>query len=355
MESPQHGPAPVRVIDELERIDRLGPLDAYQGQVLELIRSGLADGVDAVDISGAVADANDALTRRLLGLAEAHLGPPRVPIPVARPGLARPPRTGAVQRPGPRHRLRTACARRGGRSPRLLHRVGWARGAWVGSGRDTAVRRRLHGHELVPPARRVRAALSQLGRGAATPGPAPGRGLPRCPRLSRRAADPRARPHPPGRRIARTVSGADGSCSSDVPAPFRLVQPAAGLRLDHGRQAGWDRGDRAPGPALRAHRRLDRAQHRAATAEPRQPAARSAPPAPSSLIDAYRFLTELRLRHQVEQIGQGLPADNRISARPPDDREQTTPAHHAAARARHAGRHRHALLHELGDMRTAPR
>ena len=34
MESPQHGPAPVRVIDEIERIDRLEPLDAYQGQVL---------------------------------------------------------------------------------------------------------------------------------------------------------------------------------------------------------------------------------------------------------------------------------------------------------------------------------
>ena len=40
-------------------------------------------------------------------------------------------------------------------------------------------------------------------------------------------------------------------------------------------------------------------------AQPRQ--------APTSLIEAYRFLTELRLRHQVEQIGQGLPADNRIS------------------------------------------
>ena len=126
MESPQYGPAPVRVIDELEHIDRLGPLDAYQGQVLGLIRSGLADGADAVDISGAVADANDALTRRLLGLAEDLPRPPRVPLPVARPGLARPPRTGAVQRPGPRHRLRASCTRRGGRSTRLLHRLGRA-------------------------------------------------------------------------------------------------------------------------------------------------------------------------------------------------------------------------------------
>ena len=55
--------------------------------------------------------------------------------------------------------------------------------AWIGSGGDPAVRRRLHGDELVPPSRRVRAAFSQLGRGTATSGPASGRGLPRCPRL----------------------------------------------------------------------------------------------------------------------------------------------------------------------------
>ncbi|MGZ5400902.1 MAG: putative nucleotidyltransferase substrate binding domain-containing protein [Nocardioides sp.] len=44
--------------------------------MLDLIRSRLADGADALDVSGAVADANDSLTRRLLGLAEAHLGAP---------------------------------------------------------------------------------------------------------------------------------------------------------------------------------------------------------------------------------------------------------------------------------------
>ena len=37
------------------------------------------------------------------------------------------------------------------------------------------------------------------------------------------------------------------------------------------------------------------------------------PASAGSLIEAYRFLTELRLRHQVEQVGEGLPADNRIS------------------------------------------
>jgi len=76
METPQHGPSPVRVVDEIRDIMRLEALDAYQGQVLDVIRSGLADGVDVVDISGSVADANDRLTRQLLDLAEAHLGPP---------------------------------------------------------------------------------------------------------------------------------------------------------------------------------------------------------------------------------------------------------------------------------------
>ena len=290
MESPQHGPAPVRVIDELERIDRLGPLDAYQDQVLELIRSGLADGVDAVDISGAVADANDALTRRLLDLAEAHLGPPRCRYQWL--ALGSHGRREQVLSSDQDHAIAYELPAPGEEDPgpRLLHRVGWARGDRVGSGRDSAVRRRLHGHELVPPARRVRAAFSQLGRGAATAGTAPGRGLSRCSRLSRRSADPRAGPHPAGRRIARPVPRADGSCSGGVPSPVRPAQPDAVLRLHHGRQAGWDSGDRAPGPALRADCRLDRAQHRAATkgrgsrrhAQPRQAPTASLRPTASS-------------------------------------------------------------------------
>ena len=54
METSQHGPTPVGVIDEIEDIERLEPLDAYQAQVIDLIRSGLADGVDVVDVSGAI-------------------------------------------------------------------------------------------------------------------------------------------------------------------------------------------------------------------------------------------------------------------------------------------------------------
>ncbi len=75
METP-HNACPIRVIEEVDGIDRLEPLDAYLSQLVDLVRARLAAGVDALDVTGAVADANDSLTRRLLGLAESHLGPP---------------------------------------------------------------------------------------------------------------------------------------------------------------------------------------------------------------------------------------------------------------------------------------
>ena len=75
METP-HNACPVRVIEEVDGIDRLEPLGAYQSQLVDLIRARLAAGAHALDVTGAIADANDSLTRRLLGLAESHLGPP---------------------------------------------------------------------------------------------------------------------------------------------------------------------------------------------------------------------------------------------------------------------------------------
>ena len=76
VQTPSHDFAPVRVADELVSIDRLEPLDGYQAEVLGYIHAALADGTDALEVSGAVADANDALVSRLIGLAENHLGPP---------------------------------------------------------------------------------------------------------------------------------------------------------------------------------------------------------------------------------------------------------------------------------------
>ena len=71
-----HSASPVRLIEEIDGINRLEPLDAFQGQLVGLVRARLAAGADALDVTGAVADANDSLTRHLLGLAESHLGPP---------------------------------------------------------------------------------------------------------------------------------------------------------------------------------------------------------------------------------------------------------------------------------------
>jgi CBS domain-containing protein len=67
---------PLRTVAELRRIDRLAPLDGYQGEVLEAVRRSLASQADVLEVTQAVARANDALTGRLLELAEEALGPP---------------------------------------------------------------------------------------------------------------------------------------------------------------------------------------------------------------------------------------------------------------------------------------
>lgn len=76
METRRHGFPPVRATGELVSIEQLGPLDDYRSQLLELVRVALAGGVEALEVSGGVADAHDALVSRLIELAEQHLGPP---------------------------------------------------------------------------------------------------------------------------------------------------------------------------------------------------------------------------------------------------------------------------------------
>jgi len=66
----------MRATDALVSIEELSPLDDYRSQLLEMVRVALADGVEALEVTGAVADAHDALVSRLIGLAEQHLGPP---------------------------------------------------------------------------------------------------------------------------------------------------------------------------------------------------------------------------------------------------------------------------------------
>lgn len=68
---------PLRLVDSLSRLDELEALDGYQDQILTVVRELLSDDdVDVLDVTQAIAHVNDALTVRLLRLAEVELGPP---------------------------------------------------------------------------------------------------------------------------------------------------------------------------------------------------------------------------------------------------------------------------------------
>lgn len=73
---PESVASPLRVIDEIPSIGRLEPLDYYQGELVGLVRQLLADGADALEVTRTVGHLNDKLTSRLISLAEAELGPP---------------------------------------------------------------------------------------------------------------------------------------------------------------------------------------------------------------------------------------------------------------------------------------
>ena len=80
MESPAFdAAASVPAIARLESVRTLEPLDEYPKQVVALVRARFEAGDDALTVSHAIGEANDALTRRLLELAEAHLGEPPCP------------------------------------------------------------------------------------------------------------------------------------------------------------------------------------------------------------------------------------------------------------------------------------
>jgi CBS domain-containing protein len=66
---------PLRLIDEIPDIRTLEPLDSYHAELVALSRLLLADGVDPLGITRTLGQLNDTLTARLIGLAEAELGP----------------------------------------------------------------------------------------------------------------------------------------------------------------------------------------------------------------------------------------------------------------------------------------
>ena len=69
--------APARLVERLRSLDDLSPLDGYQAQVVATVHDLLRDDdVDVLEVTAAIAEVNDALTRRLLSLAEARVGRP---------------------------------------------------------------------------------------------------------------------------------------------------------------------------------------------------------------------------------------------------------------------------------------
>lgn len=311
METPQHEPAPVRIIDEIRGIDRLEPLDDYQGQVLDLIRSGLADGADVLDVSAAVADANDSLTRRLLCLAEAHLGPPS-------------------------WRYRWLALGSHGRREQVLssdqdHAIAYERPA---PGEETAAQdyfTALAG--LVVPGL-TRAGLPLCAGGyMATNWCRP---LDEFEQLFRNWVDA---PRPEAllrAEIFLDVRGCHGDLSTEVLDRILLTGGSRGpFRAQMARAAvvfrpplGWFDRLRAPESSLDlklggtaaivllarlyaltagspAHSTVSRLEAASGAGALSGTSTRN-------LIDAYRFLTDLRLRHQLEQVAAGRPADNRI-------------------------------------------
>lgn len=312
MQTPRHGSTPVRAIDRISDIESLGPLDAYQGQVLDLIRSSLADGVDVIEVSGAVADTNDRLTRRLLELAEAHLGPP-----------AQPYRWLALGSHGRREQVLSSDQD---------HAIAYGVRA---PGEETAA------HDYFT-------ALA----GLVVPGLARA-GLPLCAggfmatnwcrplgefeRLFRGWIE---EPRPQALLQAEVFLDVRG-CHGDLPTgvldrilmaggsrgPFRVQMARAAVAFRP--PLGWFGRLRTTQSTLdlklggtAAIVLLARLYALAAgSAEhstvPRLEAAAAAGTlsvnGAAGLVDAYRFLTDLRLRHQVEQVSAGRDADNRIS------------------------------------------
>ena len=248
-------PPRVRVIEEIDGIDRLEPLDAYQSQLVDLVRARLAAGVDALDVTGAVADANDSLTRRLLGLAESHLGPP--PCRYVWLALGSHGRGEQVLSSDQDSAIAYGdLAARRGRGRRVLRRPRGAGGRRAGPGRDPAVRRRLHGHGLAPPARRVRELVPRLGRPAAS--------RRRCsrPRSSSTSGLPRRTARPDALDRILVAGGQRGPFRAQMARAAVTFRPPISLfgrlrirRLHPGRQTRRDGGDRPAGPALCARRR----------------------------------------------------------------------------------------------------
>jgi CBS domain-containing protein len=66
----------LQVVEEIRSVERPAPLEAYRSALLTAIGELVADGVDVLEITQLVARVNDALTTRLLEVAERRAGSP---------------------------------------------------------------------------------------------------------------------------------------------------------------------------------------------------------------------------------------------------------------------------------------
>ena len=76
MERAEQVSGPLALVHGLDELERLGTLDSYAGEMTDATARLLAEGVDPLEVTQAVAHVNDVLTGRLLTLAEDRLGAP---------------------------------------------------------------------------------------------------------------------------------------------------------------------------------------------------------------------------------------------------------------------------------------
>ncbi len=71
--------SPMLLLGQIRSVDRLEALDGYSDQVAAAAGALLADGVQAIRVSRVISGLNDALSGRLIQLAQEQLGPPPCP------------------------------------------------------------------------------------------------------------------------------------------------------------------------------------------------------------------------------------------------------------------------------------
>lgn len=326
------GSFPLRALLDLSDINRPEPLAGYQDQLLEVISGRLARGDDVLAVTAAIADANNLLTRRLLDLAQAHLGPPPC-------------------------RYVWLVLGSQGRGEQVLS-----------SDQDSAIAYESGLPEDEPAVRAYFAALSALVVNALALA-----GLPLCAGgyMATNWCRPMAEfqslfhgwiddPQPHALLWAQVFLDVQ-ACAGDLPidplerllvtggrrGPFRAQMARAavmfrpsltwwgGLRTTRVATDVRSLDVKASGTApivllarlyalaagSAAHSTVERLEAASGTLSP---------PDTAALIDAYRYLTGLRLGHQLEQIRAGLPADNRICPEqlPMQDRRRLRTALH---------------------------